>query len=343
MSGATGSGSGSWFAGLCFVLAISIGLINWIGDGGGLFRLQYPRDPISPSASSTLGFPLTKTDALGHQVSLPAPPRRIASQALATDHLLFPVVPHSRIVAVSTYASRPAYSNIHERVRKLGLPAVVDPESVLALRPDLVMSSHIANPDHLRLVRDSGLPVYAMRTVFATLDEIPAAFELVGELTGERETARRAADGFIAELNSLRKRAMHDSRRERVLGYSSYLTAYGSGSIFEDIVTSLGAINVGSEKGLGPWGNIGPEQIVAWNPDWIVTSAAERPVAEARAAVAADPAVKLTSAGRRNQIVVVHERHFLSMSQHVLELVRAVAVALESGRGPAGGSMEHLP
>lgn len=272
-----------------------------------------------------------KRDALGYEVTLLRPPTSIASQALTADHLLFAVVPRSRIVGVSPYASQPHYSNIREDVLSMDLPPVADPESVLAIRPDLLISSHIANPDYLRLIRASGTPVYAMQTTFATLDEIPAALRLVGELTGERETSARAAGEFAGALDRFRSEVPERAQAPRVLGFSSYRTAFGSGSLFDDIVTSLGAVNIAADHGLGPWGNIGPEQIVSWNPDWIVTSTGGRTAERARAALAADDAVALTTAGKLGQFVVVEDRYFMSMSQHVLELVRAMADALRDG------------
>lgn len=313
---------------LCIGVVLAAGAIAWIGEGNGLFRFSdVPNSaPSNPAGSS--GFPLTKRDALGYEVTLPRPPKSIASQALTADHLLFAIVPRHRIVGVSPYASQRNYSNIQAKVLAMDLPALADPESVLAIQPDLLISSHIANPDYLRLIRASGTPVYAMQTTFATLAEIPAAMRLVGELTGELESAERAAGGFAAALDALRSRIPEQAPRQSVLGFSSYRTAYGAGSLFDDIVTSLGAVNVAAVRGLGPWGNIGPEQIVSWNPDWIVTSTGGRTVEDARAALANDEAVALTSAGRLGQFVVIEDRLFMSMSEHVLELVRAMAKAL---------------
>lgn len=316
---------------LCIGVVVAAGAIAWIGDGNGLFRFSDLPNPVPSDSARSGGFPLTKRDALGYEVTLPHPPKSIASQALTADHLLFAIVPRHRIVGVSPYATQPNYSNIRAEVLAMDLPALVDPESVLAIQPDLLISSHIANPDYLRLIRASGTPVYAMQTTFATLAEIPAAMRLVGELTGEPESAERAAGDFAAALGALRSRIPEQAPRQSVLGFSSYRTAYGTGSLFDDIATSLGAVNVAAEHGLGPWGNIGPEQIVSWNPDWIVTSTGGRTIADARSALAADQAVALTSAGRLGQFVVVEDRQFMSMSQHVLKLVRAMAEALYGG------------
>ncbi len=325
---------GVWFASLCAGFAISAGIVGWIGDGGGVFRFEEaPRGPAS-NQPEALGFPMTRVDELGYAVTVPAPPQTIASQALVTDHLLFGVVPHSRIVAVSAYAGQATYSNVADRVQALGLPAVLEPEMILALGPDLLISSHISDPQFLRVVRASGLPTYAMQTVFSTLEEIVGALRLVGALSGEPERAQRAIEQFKASLNEAKRRAVPRSVPQRVLGFSNSYDSYGKGSLFEDIVTTLGAVNVGSEQGLGAWQRIGSEQVAAWNPDWIVTGTGGLPRDEVLASLGADPAVAVTTAGRRNQLVVVEDRHFLTMSQHVLGMVHAISQALPGGGGP---------
>ena len=325
---------GVWFACLCMGFAISAGIVGWIGDGGGVFRLEEAPTGETPKQAEAVGFPMTRADALGYGVTIPAPPRTIASQALVTDHLLFGVVPHSRIVAVSTYAGKAAYSNVAKHVQTLGLPAVLGPEMILDLGPDLLVASHISDPQFLRVVRASGLPTYAMQTMFATLEEIASALRLVGALSGEPERAQRAIEQFEASLNEAKRRVIPSSVPQRVLGISNSYDSYGKGSLFEDIVTTLGCVNVGSEQGLGSWQRIGSEQVAAWNPDWIVTGTGGLPRDVVLTSLGANPAVAVTTAGQRNQLVVVEDRHFLSMSQHVLGTVHAISQALSGRRGP---------
>ncbi len=319
---------GLWFTGLVLGAATAGAVVAWIGDGGGIFRIDAPAARPAERLAGSSGFPLTKTDYFGYEVTLPSPPESIASHALATDHLLFAIVPDSRIATVSAYASQPTYSNIHERVEALGLPTARDPETVLALRPDLVLSSQIADPQYLRLVRASGLPVFAMRTVLSTLEEVESAIRTIGGLTGESSRAQQLAQDFRASLNRAKRLAAQGASGQRVLGISSYFSAYGAGSLFESVVVELGAVNIGTEQGLGPWKEIGPEQIAAWNADWIVSGSGGRPVQEVAAALAANPAIQLTEAGKRGQLVVVEDRHFLSMSHHIIGLADAVAGAL---------------
>ena len=97
-------------------------------------------------------------------------------------------------------------------------------------------------------------------------------------------------------------------------------------------MTKLGAVNVGSEQGLGEWGKVGGEQIAVWNPDWIVTGAGGGDPAEVKARLAADPAVAVTAAGRNGRILVVEDRHYGTTSQHIVHLMQAIAEALYDPR-----------
>lgn len=318
----------AWIVTLLLGFGTAAGIVAWIGDGGGTFSVEGGLVGTVSHSAATAGYPRQWTDALEYPLSLSAPPSAIASQALVTDHLLFGVVPEAQILAVSPYAAQPSYSNIAARVRELQLPTVRDPESVLALEPSLLLASQISSPEFLRMVRASGLPVYAMRTMFSDLDEIADALRLVGDLSGQGERAERASEEFTASVWEAGRRVAPGLPPQRVLGYSYFGDCYGRGSLFEDIVTGLGAVNVGSEQGLGAWERIGSEQVAAWDPDWIVTGTGGQSPDEVRASLLADPAVMLTAAGRRNQVLVIHDRHFLAMSQHVAGMVHAMANAL---------------
>ena len=65
-----------------------------------------------------------------------------------------------------------------------------------------------------------------------------------------------------------------------------------------------------------------------WYPDWIVsgTGGAEPPDVVRK--LLADPAIAATTAGRKAQVLVVEDHYYLTMSQHVVHLVNAIAEAL---------------
>lgn len=324
----------SWLLVLIGSIAAAAGLILLVGDGGGVFQLADAPVGHGDGPASAQEFPRTFTDFHGFEVTLPAPPQRIASQALPTDQFLFALLPPQRIVAVSDFAASPQYSNIVDLVRRHKIPPIRDAEYAIRLDPDLLLVSSISRADFTDLVRQGGVPTFTLETVFNSLDEIKAGIAHVGELTGEREAAERVISEFEARIERAiaMRRPSSGSAPPRILALSSFAYSYGKGSLFEDIVTRLGGANVGSEYGLAEWGKVSNEQIAGWDPDWIVSGTGGAPIAEVRRKLLADPAVRATTAGRLEQIVVLEDRHYLTMSQHVIHLIEALADALYGAR-----------
>ena len=130
----------AWLLVLIAAVSLLAGAVWVIGDYGGKLRLSPASQTVRrEQATGRREFPRTATDAGGAELILPAPPQRIASQALATDHFLFSLVPHERIVAVSQFATDSSYSNIAGIVRQLSVKVASDTESVLRVSPDLFL------------------------------------------------------------------------------------------------------------------------------------------------------------------------------------------------------------
>ncbi len=310
--------------------AAAAALVFRVGDGGGVFRFAgEPGENYKPLPAGSR-FPRTFTDFHGFEITLEKAPAGIASQSLPTDHLLFAVVPVERVAAVSIYAGHSQYSNVADMVRRHGIPSIRGAEQVIRLQPDLLLISNISSADFTDLVRKAGIPTYAMRTVFRSLEEIENGLRRIGDLTGETEAAVEASAEFAAAVEASTAKRPPSGRHSppRVLALSGFSYSYGKGSLFEDIVTRLGAVNVGSEQGLGEWGKVGSEQVAVWNPDWIVTGSGGGDPAEVMERLTDDPAVAVTAAGRNKHILVVEDRYYMTTSQHVVHLMQAIAEAL---------------
>jgi iron complex transport system substrate-binding protein len=100
--------------------------------------------------------------------------------------------------------------------------------------------------------------------------------------------------------------------------------SYGDETLFHDIVRALGAVNVAAENGLDGYDAVSAELILRWDPEWIVTGADNGKRAEAIARIMSDPALALTTAVRKGQIVALDNRVFLPMSPYTALLLDAL-------------------
>ena len=280
------------------------------------------------AGESPAGFPRTVHDHAGDALRLTQPPSRIASQALVTDHFLFAVVPPSRIAAVSTIADDPRYSYVSDQVGGMDVGVVDDGEALLRRRPDLLLVSHTARADLVDLARAADIPTFRLLTIFADFSQIIDGLETVGRVTGEEAAAARVVARFRQRVTTALARRPAAAQPPRVLVYVGFSGTFGTGSLYDHILTELGAVNVAAEHGIGAHGTISGEQIAAWDPDWIIADAPAGEEDGVRRRLLDQPGVAVTAAGRSGQVLVVDHRRFISMSHHVAGLLETVAAAL---------------
>ena len=280
------------------------------------------------AASAAAGFPRTVRDHRGDAVRLARPPSRIASQALVMDHFLFAVVSPARMAAVSSVAHDSRYSFVADTLDGMDVGVIDDGEALLRRRPDLLVASHTARADLVALARNAGIPTFRLLTVFENFDQIADGLATVGRLTGEEDAAEREITRFRERIAAVVARRPAGAPPLRALVYVALSGTFGAGSLFDHILTELGAVNVAAEQGIGPHGAISGEQIAAWNPDWIIADAPAGEEDGMRRRLLDQPGVAVTVAGRTGQILVLDHRRFITMSHLAAELIEAVGAAL---------------
>ncbi len=305
-------------------LCLALLLAGWLWSAD----MRAGRNLARQTAAAPAGFPRTVHDHAGDALRLPRPPSRIASQALVSDHFLFAVVDRSRIAAVSAVAHDRRYSYVADVVDGMDVAVAGEPEALLRRRPDLLIASNTARADYVALARGAGIPTFRLLTVYEDFAQIAEGLETVGRLTGEEPAAERVIRRFRDRIAAAVARRPAGAPPPRVLVYVAFSGTFGAGSLFDHILTELGAVNVAAEQGIGPHGAIGTEQIAAWNPDWIIADAPAGEEAAVRRRLLDHPAVAVTAAGRAGQVLVIDHRQFITMSQYAAGLTETVAAAL---------------
>jgi iron complex transport system substrate-binding protein len=297
--------------------------------------LASPRRPFESDGSSTvqietLAFPRHATGADRVRVGLDHPPRRIVSMDSQADEFLAAIARPARIVGLSATAFAPGVSNVLGLVGRERPVAATTVEAVLLATPDLVISPMSAPAEQVGLLRHAGVPVYRLFTMFATLDDIEAHIRLFGYLTGEDARATAELTRFRQSIDRATARRPASMRPPRVLGLGG-VYSYGRKTLFTDILRRLGAVNVAAAHGLIGYDRISPEQIVDWNPDWIVAGAAPGHEADVRAELLRQPAIAATQAAATGRVVVFDNRVFLPLSPYTGQLIEALAATLFGG------------
>jgi len=267
------------------------------------------------------GFPRTVVDGLGNEIRLERPPQRIFSATLATDSILLALADPGRVVGVTRYAADPAYSAVADKVAPhMAQIDQLNPETVLAARPDIVLVAFFSSQDAVRQLRSLGLKVFTF-TEFNSLLDVIENIELMGRITGCDGAASEIIERTYAAYGRLAAK-IASAKRPTVLSWGSWGSTSGMGTTLHDVIQMAGGINIAAEYGIAGWKEIDVEAIIAMNPDVIVTSSGQAFVRK----VLDDPALRSVAAVASGR--VYHIDHTDALDHHIFLAVEELAMKL---------------
>ena len=199
-------------------------------------------------------------------------PRRVVSLNACLDAILVHVADRGQIAALSHYAREPVGSTISEVAKTLPFTWETA-EEVIALRPDLVLTSR-----HSALATRNALGRMNIPTeLFAVPDSVAASLEQVREVA--RLVGRPArGEALITRIEAAIAASAPPpgSRPLKALIYQPNGFAAGRGTLMDEMMTRAGFENVAGRYGLGKWGNVPVERLLA-DPPQVLLSGAPAP------------------------------------------------------------------
>lgn len=124
-------------------------------------------------------------DYEGTIVELPEKPKRILTLSLGFDVMTLGLVPPDRLVAVHKTAPDPGISWIVEESRQIPVKLYFYPfETVLKLKPDLIIASTWTKPEMIQGYRDLGFSVIVCKGP-DTVDEVKKTILMIADAVNE--------------------------------------------------------------------------------------------------------------------------------------------------------------
>jgi iron complex transport system substrate-binding protein len=221
------------------------------------------------------------TDAAGRAITIPEKVERIFPAGPPAAILLYTLAPE--LLLGWTRSPEPGQCAFlgpracdkPEVGRLTGRGNTTNLEVLLSLKPDLVLDVGTINDTYVslatRVQEQSGIP-YAL--LDGRFDAVVPLYRKLGELTqrlDQAEALARSADETIKAIKS-RIDTVSEAQRPRVYygrGPNGLETGLG-GSINVETIEFLGAHNVAAER-RGGLATVSIEQVLAWNPEVIIT------------------------------------------------------------------------
>lgn len=201
-----------------------------------------------------------------------AEPRRIVSMNPCVDAILHAIAPHTNIAGISHYSQDPSATSVPLAWAKR-YPVIGDTaEAVVALRPDLIITSiHTARATRLALER-LGVPMLLLG-VPGSIAESQQQISQIG--------AAISADAAASRLNARIDAAADAARTSKppaqaLLRQLSGLVP-GKGTLADELMRTAGLRNASADYGLSTWDILPLEYLVARPPAALLVDVQSNP------------------------------------------------------------------
>lgn len=213
---------------------------------------------------------ISVTDMAGRQVTLDAPADRVVALTASDCEILYAIGAGGTVVGRGEYCDYPA--------EVAAVPSVQSGEStnveqIIALKPQLVIISSMAQTqEQVASLENAGIKVFVSNA--QNIDGVYSNIELLGKLVGRNDEASAVVDSMKTTFAGISAKVTGKGDKTIYFEVSPLeygLWTAGSGTFMDEITTMLGLKNAFSDvKG---WGEINEDQVIARNPDYIVTIA----------------------------------------------------------------------
>lgn len=222
-------------------------------------------------------------DSAGREVTLPMEIKKAAPSGPLAQIVLYTVCP-DKLAGLASDFSEDAKQYIDKKYWGLpkfgqfyGKNASLNMEALIAESPDVIVdigeAKKTVKEDMDALEEQLGIPVVFIE---ADLDTMSSAYNMLGELTGETEQAKKLADYCENVLQKAETNKENLSENDRKSVYFAIgddgLHTNAQGSIHARVIEQIGADNAAEVEKVSSGGGseVSFEQLLLWQPDIII-------------------------------------------------------------------------
>lgn len=206
-------------------------------------------------------------DDYGRAVTLDSVPKRIVSISPSPTEILFAIGAGPQVVGVDNYSDYPSEA---ANLPKVGT-YYLDIETIVALKPDLIVGGDLVPLDQLNQLEGMGIPYVLLAD--RTLEDVLKTIRLAGVITGHLAEADQVAKDLGVRIDAVKNKTLAEGV-EKPMVYIEYddfmgYWTYGPGSFGDDLIAAAGGENLAHNTS-SEYPKVDSEFVVAQDPDIII-------------------------------------------------------------------------
>ncbi|WP_030601929.1 heme/hemin ABC transporter substrate-binding protein [Streptomyces fulvoviolaceus] len=282
--------------------------------------------------TSTPKLPVTVNSADGRKVTVRTTDR-IVPLSGSLSEIVFTLGLGDRVVArdiTATFAQAaklPVVTRNHD----------VSAESVLSLKPDLVLAETTTGPDEaMDQIRAAGIPIVVVDPAQG-LDDVGPRTQKVADALGVPTAGKELTARSEQRIAAVRKDVPEENPKPRVAflylrGSASVYLIGGKGSGATSLIEAAGGIDAGAESGLTKdFTTITSEALVKAAPDAILVMTKGLESVDGIDGLVRIPGVAQTPAGMNRRVVSIEDGALLSYGPRTDQVLKSVVEQLYKG------------
>ena len=269
---------------------LSVAAVALVGCAPAVGAAPAAPEPTTPAAG------ISVVDQRGETIELPGTVERVAFTVMPAPSI-FAAVDRSydRIVGINESTLKANQGGMFatmfpasaESTTVAGADFVPNVETLIGLDPDVVIQWGDRGDDVIAPITAAGIPVVGLS--YGTQEDLEAWLTLFAEIAGKPERGTALVEWQHERIEAVRAEvAAQDTPRPRAMMLShaadSYSTTTGDG--YDGFQFDLVGADLVSQDFVSDGGQVGPEQILEWNPEVIFLSAFDESTPEQ---ILADP------------------------------------------------------
>jgi iron complex transport system substrate-binding protein len=231
-----------------------------------------PADASEEGSDAQTVYPVTVTDQAGREVTIEKEPESIVSGYYISTSLLLALGLKDKVTGIEAKADkRPIYKLAAPEFLELpnvGTAKEFDLETCASLSPELVILP-MKLKDAAQSLSELDIPVLLVNP--ESEDQLEQMIELVSTATNTKENAD-ALLSYIDEKKEMLEKDLSgvDAKSVYLAGNSSLLSTAGPAMYQSGLIELAGGKNAASEITDTYWAEISYEQLLAWDPSYII-------------------------------------------------------------------------
>ena len=252
---------------ICFILITGCANIGVSGIPASDAAAQVQALP-SGESQAQAGEPIIITDMTGRTVSLSEPAARIIALTAADCEILYAIGAGDMLIGRGEYCDYPP--------EVLNIAAIqsgneTNMEQIIALKPQvLLMATMDQSQEQIDALERAG--ILTVVSDAHDIEGVYTAISMIGSLMGKEDKAAELIGKMKSDFQALSTNA--DSNKGKTVYFEVSplefgLWTAGAGTFMNEVAEMMGLTNCFAD--VSGWGEISEEQVLARNPDYIVT------------------------------------------------------------------------